>query len=216
MQGGKMKKLLNFIKKLFGGGNTSPAPQRPVEPVITPPIKEKPIDFEFGEFDFIILDRVVPVLEKVCNTILRNLARYEYVEALTGVPWRVIAACHYRESSLNFKGVLHNGEYIIGTGKKTKLVPAGRGPFTSWEQAAVDAMMIEKSKFPRTWDIKGQLDFCERFNGLGYRNKGAPSPYVYAGTDKYKSGLYVADGKYSSTKVDMRLGCAAIIKGLSK
>lgn len=35
-----MKKLLNFIKKLFGGGNTSPAPQRPVEPVITPPYQQ--------------------------------------------------------------------------------------------------------------------------------------------------------------------------------
>jgi peptidoglycan hydrolase-like protein with peptidoglycan-binding domain len=53
----------------------------------------------------------------------------EYVKLYkaTGVPPQVTAVIHERESSGDLKGVLHNGEAIIGTGKKTKLVPAGHG-----------------------------------------------------------------------------------------
>lgn len=70
-----------------------------------------------------------------------NRSRYEVVSKATGVPWDVIGVIHYRESSGSFAGVLHNGQKIIGTGKKTTLVPKGRGPFSTWEDAAVDALM---------------------------------------------------------------------------
>ncbi len=63
-----------------------------------------------------------------------NREKYEAVEKQTGVPWQIIAAIHYREGGLDFKTVLHNGERIIGTDKKTKKVPAGHGPFDTWEK----------------------------------------------------------------------------------
>lgn len=205
-------KIWKWIKSLFKS-NTPKTPDSSVKP--SGPIPEIPTSEEVEQFPGIIINqRSLTELTKVCEAINLNKEKYLSVERLTGVPWDVIAACHYRESSLSFKGVLHNGEHIIGTGKKTKLVPKGRGPFGSWESAAVDAMMIESGKFPKEWSIDGKLDFCERYNGLGYRKKGIPSPYVYAGTNKYTSGLYVADGKFNSSKVDLRLGCAAIIKGL--
>lgn len=145
-----------------------------------------------------------------------NRTRYENVSKQTGVPWDVIAVIHYRESSGSFAGVLHNGEKIIGTGKKTTLVPKGRGPFSSWEQAAVDALMnchpfAGKNK---DWSIAGTLDLLERYNGLGYRNKGLPSPYLWAGTDQYVKGKYVADGKYDPNFVDQQLGVAALLMKL--
>lgn len=142
-----------------------------------------------------------------------NRARYEAVAAKTGVPWDVIGVIHYRESSGSFAGVLHNGQKIIGTGKKTTIVPKGRGPFKSWEEAAVDALMnchpfAGKNK---DWSIAGTLDLLERYNGLGYRNKGLPSPYLWAGTDQYVKGKYVADGKYDPNHVDQQLGVAALL-----
>lgn len=145
--------------------------------------------------------------------IIANRARYEAVAALTGVPWDVIGVIHYRESSGSFAGVLHNGQRIIGTGNQTSLVPKGRGPFSSWEVAAVDALMnchpfAGKNK---DWSIAGTLDILERYNGLGYRNKGLPSPYLWAGTDQYVKGKYVADGKYDPNHVDQQLGVAPIL-----
>lgn len=145
--------------------------------------------------------------------IVANRSRYEAVSRKTGVPWDVIGVIHYRESSLSFAGVLHNGQKIIGTGKKTTLVPKGRGPFSSWEEAAVDALVncapyLAKHK---DWSIAGTLDALERYNGLGYRNKGLPSPYLWAGTDQYTKGKYVKDGKYDPNHVDKQLGVAALL-----
>lgn len=148
--------------------------------------------------------------------IAANRSRYELVSKVTGVPWDVIGVIHYRESSNDFRGVLHNGEKIIGTGKKTTLVPAGRGPFATWEEAAIDALAnchphLAKNK---DWSLGTTLDKLEAYNGLGYRNKGLPSPYLWAGTDQYVKGKYVADGKFDPNHVDQQLGVAALLMKL--
>jgi lysozyme family protein len=145
-----------------------------------------------------------------------NRARYEVVSKATGVPWDVIGVIHYRESSNHFGGVLHNGQKIIGTGKKTTLVPKGRGPFSTWEQAAIDALSNCHPYLARNkdWSIGTTLDKLEAYNGLGYRNKGLPSPYLWAGTDQYQKGKYVADGKYDPNHMDQQLGVAAILMKL--
>lgn len=155
-------------------------------------------------------------IEAQAAKIRANKARYEVVAAKTGVPWDVIAVIHYRESSGNFAGVLHNGQKIIGTGKKTTLVPKGRGPFSSWEQAAVDALMncAPYAGKNKDWSLANTLEILERYNGLGYRKKGLPSPYLWAGTDQYVKGKYVADGKYDPNHVDRQLGVAALLIAL--
>jgi len=145
-----------------------------------------------------------------------NRARYEAVSMKTGVPWDVIGVIHYRESSGSFAGVLHNGQKIIGTGKKTTIVPKGRGPFSTWEEAAIDALFncAPYAAKNKDWSIAGTLDLLERYNGLGYRNKGVPSPYLWAGTDQYVKGKYIADGKYDPEHVDKQLGVAPILMKL--
>lgn len=145
--------------------------------------------------------------------IAANRSRYELVSKATGVPWDVIGVIHYRESSGDFRGVLHNGQKIIGTGKKTTLVPKGRGPFSTWEEAAVDALAnchphLAKNK---DWSLGTTLDKLEAYNGLGYRNKGLASPYLWAGTNQYVKGKYVADGKFDANHVDQQLGVAALL-----
>src|SRR2546421_7580255 len=65
-------------------------------------------------------------------------ARYQAVEAKTGVPWFVIAVIHERESSQDWTGSLAQGD---PWNRVSVHVPAGRGPFKSWEEAAVDALV---------------------------------------------------------------------------
>lgn len=152
----------------------------------------------------------------VAKRIVQNRARYEAVSKKTGVPWVWIAAAHQRESGGDFRGVLHNGERILGTGKKTRLVPADRGPFTTWEEAAEDALEIKGLHKITDWSIPRMLFEWERFNGFGYAKRGVNSPYVWAGTTLQQRGKYVADGKYSATTWDTQLGTAAVLKALDE
>ncbi|MGA1801493.1 peptidoglycan-binding protein [Rhizobium sp. HT1-10] len=152
-------------------------------------------------------------IEAMSAKISANRARYDAVSIKTGVPWDVIAVIHSRESSCNFAGVLHNGEHIIGTGRKTTLVPKGRGPFGTWEDAAIDALMncAPYAGKNTDWSLANTLDLLESYNGLGYRKKGLPSPYLWAGTGQYTSGKYVADGHFDPGVVDQQIGAAAIL-----
>ena len=154
---------------------------------------------------------------KVLKELLdKNIARYYDVSIqLHGFPIDLMFALHYRESFCSFAGVLHNGEKIIGTGKITKLVPAGRGPFLSWEASAKDALLMKKSIFPQLWTLESKLEFAEKFNGLGYRKTNEFSPYVFAGTNFHdETGKYVSDGKYNSSAPEKQLGVAAILLAL--
>jgi lysozyme family protein len=137
-------------------------------------------------------------------------ARYQAIEAKTGVPWFFIAVTHQRESSQDWSRSLAQGD---PWNKKSTHVPAGRGPFASFEDAAVDAL---KNCAPYAakntdWTVGGLLTMLEQYNGLGYYNKGLPSPYIWSGTDQYVKGKYIADGKFDPNTVDKQLGCAGLI-----
>jgi lysozyme family protein len=161
-----------------------------------------------------ILKRWSAEADRQAKKIMALRGRYQAVEAKTGVPWYVIAVKHLREASCDFRGVLHNGEKIIGTGKKTRLVPAGKGPFNTWEEAAIDALRLKGLHRITDWSIERVLYECERFNGWGYHWKRKPSPYVWSGTNLYEKGKYVADGEYDGNHVDTQLGVAIVLKKL--
>lgn len=151
--------------------------------------------------------------KNVADKILMNKARYQAVSLKTTVPWEVIGVIHYRESSCNFNTYLGNGEPLS---RKTRLVPKGRGPFATWEEGAIDALMnaSPKAGLNKDWSIGGTLDIVEKYNGLGYARMDKPSPYVWAGTNQYSQGKYVADGVYDPSHVDTQLGCAGILSQL--
>lgn len=140
-------------------------------------------------------------------------ARYQAVEAKTGVPWFIIAVIHMRESSQSWTRSLAQGDPID---RVSTHVPKGRGPFKSWEDAAIDALVnchpfLAKKK---NWTLGPALANLEAYNGLGYATKGRPSPYLWAGTTEYSSGKYVADGVYDPNHVDTQPGCAGLIKAM--
>lgn len=157
-----------------------------------------------------------PTFKAVADRLMFNRPRYEAVsKALAAkgytIPWEFIAVTHQREASGNFNTYLGNGQALS---RKTTIVPKGRGPFTSWEEGAIDALVYAPPYAAKNkdWSIGGTLDKLEEYNGLGYRRKGAPSPYLWAGTNQYVKGKYVADHKYDPNHVDTQLGCAGLLK----
>ena len=81
--------------------------------------------------------------ERYARLIASGKTQYEEVEKATGVPWWFVGIVHLRESNCNFRTALHNGDPLFskdGTPLKTVHVPAGRGPFGSWADAAIDAL----------------------------------------------------------------------------
>jgi lysozyme family protein len=150
------------------------------------------------------------VSDSVARSLVAAKPRYQAVEAKTGVPWAVIAVIHERESSQNFKTQLGQGDPL---NQVSVHKPAGRGPFKTWEDGAYDALVNCAPHLARRtdWSLAGVLIALELYNGLGYANKGVPSPYLWAGTNQYTAGKYVADGVYDPNKVDAQLGCVAML-----
>lgn len=150
----------------------------------------------------------------VCQTLLANQVAYNSVQTATGVPWPVIGAIHFRESSQDFDCHLHNGDPLSA---RTVHVPAGRPlagnpPFT-WIASAIDA--LSETWRPFDWSIENALAFCEHYNGYGYWARGVNSPYVWSFTDAYTGGLFTSDGVIDLSRKDSRPGVAAIFKTLS-
>jgi len=137
--------------------------------------------------------------------------RYQAVADQTSVPWYVIAVIHEREASQSWAANLAQGD---PWNRVSIHVPRGRGPFASWEAAAVDAL---ENCAPRAahwidWSPGGLFTILEEYNGLGYAAMGMPSPYIWASTDQYVRGKYVSDGHYDPHAVDQQLGCAALLR----
>lgn len=151
------------------------------------------------------------------DLITKGKNRYSLVSEKVGLPWYVIGAIHFKEGSCNFEKCLANGERIIGTGKKTTIVPKDLGPWNTWEESAIDILTRKKFHLVREWNIETILYYCERYNGLGYV-KGAGilenSPYLWARTNiNDDSGKYVSDGKFNPSQSTNRTsGIAAILK----
>jgi len=146
----------------------------------------------------------------VARRLISAKASYQQVSVQTGVPWWFIAVVHEREASQNWHSSLAQGD---PWNEVSVHVPAGRGPFSSWEEAAVDAL-VNCAPFAarnKDWSIGGTLTMLEEYNGLGYANRGIASPYVWSGTNQYSSGKYVRDGVFDPDVVDRQLGCAGLL-----
>jgi lysozyme family protein len=140
-------------------------------------------------------------------------SRYQAVSVRTGVPWPVIAVIHERECSQDWTRSLAQGD---PWDRVSVHVPAGRGPFKSWEDAAVDALndCAPYAGRNRDWSIGALLTKLEEYNGLGYAARGVSSPYIWAGTDQYRSGKYVRDGVYDTNVIDSQAGCAGLLMAM--
>lgn len=142
-------------------------------------------------------------------------AHYLDVSKKTKVPWAIIAVIHERESSQSWKANLAQGD---PWNEKSIHVPKWRGPFQSWDEAAIDALTncAPEAASWTNWSIGGALTLLEQYNGLGYANRGLPSPYIWGGTSEQVRGKYVADGHFDPDVMDTQIGCAALLSAMMK
>lgn len=149
--------------------------------------------------------------------ILKYWSRYKAVGDWVEIPPYVVGCIHYRESAFNFESHLANGDPLFdisGNPLATTHVPEALGPFNSWEEGAIAALENRHYGVGWKWDLANALQNLELWNGLGYADKGMNSPYLWSGTNQYRAGLFVADGKYDPNVVCKQAGCAAILSAL--
>lgn len=142
---------------------------------------------------------------------------YEQVGGdLNGIPWAFIGVIHGMECGFNFAGHLHNGDPLQA---RTVHVPSGRPaagspPFT-WRQSAVDALTLKGFHEVSDWSAPRMLYLLEKYNGLGYRMRGAPTPYLWSFSNLYEKGKFVQDGRYDPEAVSKQCGAALMLKAVA-
>ncbi len=158
-------------------------------------------------------------VDSIVKKIVANKPLYEAVSQKVDAPWFFIGSIHSMESSLRFDCHLHNGDPLTA---RTRHVPAdrpatGEPPF-SWQESAVDALVLRKIDKVVDWSLDRILYELEAYNGWGYRkfHQHVKSPYLWSFSNHYTSGKYVADGTWSDTAVSRQCGAAVIIKRLEQ
>jgi lysozyme family protein len=159
------------------------------------------------------------LVEKLIKNIEPNRIRYSAVGDPLGIPWYFVGVIHNMESSLGFKGHLHNGDPLTA---RTVHVPVGRpktgqAPFT-WEESAMDALQLERLDQWSDWSVPGTLYKLEAYNGFGYRSRHPEvfSPYLWSFSTHYTKGKYVGDGTFSPSAVSQQCGAAILLRRMSE
>jgi lysozyme family protein len=181
---------------------------------LTPKLKE---EYERLFATCVINPSKQPAVRSIREKIVASRSRYEEVEAVTGVPWYVIAVIHSLEGSLNFKTHLHNGDPLSA---KTFHVPKGRPSGTPpfrWEASAVDALKFDNMIGVKKWVLAGILFKLEGFNGFGYRTRHPEvlTPYLWSFSNHYTKGKFTVDGKFDPNAVSKQCGAAVLLLSLS-
>lgn len=149
------------------------------------------------------------------------------VEAHTGVPWWVVGVIQCMEAGISQHGALrldchlHNGDPLTHqtVNKPAGRIPGRSGPFTFLE-SAIDAIRCDELD-KVDWSngaVEPLLYRLEAYNGWGVRqyHPDVLSAYLWSGTNQYKRGKYVADGKWSDTAVSGQIGAVPIIVALKE
>jgi lysozyme family protein len=156
----------------------------------------------------------VALVTHTVDRLVSHKARYEQAGNRVRVPWWFVAVIHELESSGDFTTHLHNGDPLS---HKTVHDPAGRPPgrppFT-WRASAEDALRLEGFANVSDWSISHALFRLEKFNGLGYRSRGIPSPYLWSFSQHYTRGKFVGDHVFDPNAVSSQCGAAVLLRVL--
>ena len=155
-------------------------------------------------------------LDASLSRIVEARPRLERVAQTAHTPWHIIGVFWLLETGGSFTTHLHNGDPLTGP---TVQVPSGRGwpappGADAWEYSAVDAITVYHLNNLDGLPIGEILGRLERANGAGYQKRGFFSPYLWAGTDLYEKGKYVADGHFDPAATSKQPGAAALLRRL--
>ena len=195
-------------------------PPAVVEPDISQPKTQTPSNAaQYGsKYDDMVLradwlDRIDYVIGLVIKP--DKTTRYRAVEKMTGVPHWVVGVIHLLEASLDFSSHLHNGDPLSApTVKVPKNRPSTWRPGITWAESAADALTGEGRDLDKIsdWSIGAALEVLEKYNGLGYRNRGIMSPYLWSGSEYYDKGKFVKDKVFDPDATTKQIGAASILK----
>lgn len=149
-------------------------------------------------------------VDDVAVKILGYRGRFDEVSAANGVPVIFMGPSFYREASLDFSRNPAQGWPLRS---RSKNIPHN-GPFPSWRAAALEAYRLngldQVGAERWTWELV--CYYGETFNGFGPRNHGRHTGYLWAGTNVYDGGKYVADGVWDPNHHDEQLGIVPIAR----
>lgn len=150
----------------------------------------------------------IPIIDRVATKRLAGKARYQFIANRTGVPWAAIAVIHQMECGGDWNANLAQGD---PWNQVSTHVPKGRGPFTSFEEAAIDALSIDGTSSVRNWTIERLCFELEKYNGFGSRNKGIHTPYLWSYSNHYRRGKYIADHVWDPNAVSQQVGAMPLL-----
>lgn len=150
----------------------------------------------------------VATLDRTAKKMLAGKARYQAVEAKTGVAWAAIALIHQMECGGDWALSIAQGDPWT---RISTHVPKDRGPFTSWEAAAIDALSIDGTDKVTDWGIERLCYELEKYNGFGSRNKGINTPYLWSYSNHYTRGKYIADHVWDANAVSQQAGAMPLL-----
>ncbi len=164
-----------------------------------------------------IRSEYVPQIEADAKLIFKYQKQFELAVYGTNIPWYFAGIIYYRECTCSFKGHPHNGDSLK---RRTVNVPAGRpilNPANStgytFIESFADLIALKKWDKVPVWNMPALLYYFEANNGFGYRRyHSINSPYLWSGTEYYKSGKYVSDGHYDPDAIDQQIGCAPLLR----
>ncbi len=136
------------------------------------------------------------------RTALSARPLYDPISKGTGVPWFIVAILHKLQCNGDIGRRLADG------------LPRREGTF---EQDAIAAIKASEIGGHVSWPFWRILWAMEKFNGadFGYRAHGIHSPYLWAGTSAYETGVFVQPGVFSRTiPARWRLGAAVLLRAL--
>ncbi len=149
-----------------------------------------------------------PTLDYIARRLIAGKARYQTVSAKTSVPWFVIALIHQMECGQDWTANIAQGD---PWNRRSVHEPKGRGPFNSWEDAAVDALAIDGTDQVKAWGIERLCYELEKYNGFGSRARGIHTPYLWSYSNHYTRGKYIADHIWDGNAVSGQAGAMPIL-----
>jgi lysozyme family protein len=208
-----------FIPDPDGKLKTAASKYAPVLPSLgsAPQNAIAPADYGRAFWTAVLDQEKVQSVDASVDKIAAGRARLEAVADKVDSPWYVVGIVWLLETGGSFAAHLHNGDPLTA---RTVHVPAGR-PITgqppfSWEESAADAIRLHRLDHLNSVDLASVLQAIERVNGLGYRNRGVSSPYLWAYTSAYTGGKFVAEGMFDPNAKAAQPGAVALLRRLQE
>jgi lysozyme family protein len=173
-------------------------------------------------FDTMIVDGL-RFKDEVAPALKRIEANKEIYKDITNkvnvlIPWYAIGIVHSMECNCSLNKHIHNGDPLA---KRTVLVPDNRPsadpkngigqPYT-FEESCIDWLTLKGWNKWKDWGVNDILSRFEKNNGMGYQKRGMNSPYLWSGSNHYKKGKFVSDGKFDKDSVSKQIGAAVLLK----